>query len=172
MSSRSNFVRLTTFVLAMSCGCVLDTDHVSTKLQRICSADVTLLFSADGDGMVASTPLEGVGRSVDDEAHASLDTLIIDPIDGVDDLAFTQSVTIEVVAPGSELPDLRVAESAALGTTAPAVVTGDPSANMAGYLAAEELLLRSRLLGTAPVEVFTARVQACLDVDGIEVEDP
>ncbi len=151
-------------------GCVLDAEHVSTKLVQICTRDIPLLFEASDGGMTAQVRLEGVGRSVDAEASATLDTLVLEPIDGIDDLGFADTMTVTLTAPGSALPDLRIAETS-MDDQVPLVVTGDASANMADYLGTEELWLRARLAGGAPVAAFTARIQACLDVDGVEVED-
>jgi len=164
-------MRLLTLIAAFTLtGCLVDAEHVSTKLVQICTHDIPLPFASADGGMTAQVRLEGVGRSVDADASATLNTLVIEPLDGLDDLGFADTMTVTLTAPGSALPDLRIAETP-MDDQVPAVVTGDESANMADYLGSEELWLRARLAGNAPVAAFTARIQACLDVDGVEVED-
>ena len=159
-------------VIMVANGCALDVDHVSTKLLSICTDDVPLVYTPDGSAMIAQMQLDGVGRAVDPGAHASLDLMEIEPINGIDDFSFAESITVEISAPGSALPDLRLAEQSPLGPHVPAIVSGDPAANVAMYLDTEELWLRSRIEAVAPVPMFTVRMQACLEVEGIEVEDP
>lgn len=159
--------------LAILSGCVIDANHVRTTLKKVCAEDVPLQFSRESAELSAATVVvEDVGATVDDpDARASLATAVLEAITVVDDFSFVSSVGIDVIAPGSPLPDVRVAEVAALTGESPMTAPGDPSINLVDYLTSDTLQVRVELVGPAPAPSFGVLMDACLDVEGIEIED-
>ena len=159
-------------LLLLACpGCVLDSSHVSTELVAVCTEDVPLLFDRDDDDRsVARVEVKKVGAQVDDpDASATLDTLSLAILNGVDDLAFVERVELDLIAPGSDLPDARVVDAPVSGTTTVSAA-GDPAVDLVDYLIADELALRLALVGPSPGD-FALLLDACIDVDGLVVED-
>lgn len=152
-------------------GCVLDSSHVSTELVAVCTEDVPLLFDRDDDDRsVARVEVKKVGAQVDDpDASATLDTVSLAVLNGVDDLAFAERMELDLLAPGSDLPDARVVDAAVSGT-ASVSAEGNPDVDLVDYLTADELALRLTLIGPAPGD-FALLLDACIDVDGLVVED-
>lgn len=152
-------------------GCVLDSSHVSTELVAVCTEDVPLLFDrASATESVARVTVEDVGASIDHpDARATLDTISLEVLNGVDDLGFAESMTLDIEAPGAGLPDARVVDAPVSGADR-VTASGDDQVDLVGYLTADELGLRLVLTGPAPGN-FALLLDACLDVEGIVVED-
>jgi hypothetical protein len=155
-------------------GCVLDSSHVSTRLLAVCTEDVPLLFEpASASSAVALVTIDDVGASIDDrDARATLDEMSLEELDGIDDFGFASGMTMDIVAPGAELPDARVAELASVPTGPRLVAAGDGRVDLVDYLVAETLAVRIELTGAPPAEAFSVLFDACLTVDGIEVTEP
>jgi len=158
--------------LSLSSGCLISKDHVSTELLSICTEPVLMPYLEESPGLfVAEMDIEGVGRTVEADAYAGLATLEISPLSGVESMGFASSITIDILAPGSALPDVRIAEVLQPGPANPMRADGDLSINLAEYLTSEALSMRVEVAGDAPVNQFAAELAACLDVDGIKVDD-
>ncbi len=161
-------------VLAIAAGgCVIDADHVSTRLVQVCTEDVPLLFSQESaDLAVASIAVEDVGATVDDpDARATLDTVVLEARTGITDFSFASALRVVVIAPDSGLPDAEIAALSPLSGESPMTAAGDGAINLVDYLTSEMLTVRVELAGAAPVSSFSALFDACLDVEGIEIED-
>lgn len=159
-------------LIALVCpGCVLDSSHVSTELVAVCTEDVPLVLERESSTRsTALVEVKKVGAQVDDpDAHATLDTVSLTALNGVDDLAFAERMTLDILAPGSGLPDARVVDAAVAGT-ASLDAQGDDAIDLVDYLTADELAIRLALEGPAPGD-FAVLFDACIDVDGIVVED-
>jgi len=159
-------------LIAMACpGCVLDSSHVSTELVAVCTEDVPLVLERESDTRsTARVEVKKVGAQVDDpDAHATLDVVSLAVLNGVDDLAFAERMTLDVLAPGSGLPDARVVDAPVAGT-ASVTAQGDDTIDLVDYLTADELAIRLALDGPSPGD-FAVLFDACIDVDGIVVDD-
>jgi hypothetical protein len=162
-------------IVVLACvasGCVIDADHVSTRLYAVCTREVPLLFTQASTGVaVASVAVEDVGAMVDDpDARASLDTLVLEARTGISDFSFASSLRATVLAPGSSLPAALVAELSPVSGESPMTAAGDRSINLVDYLSADSLAVQIELFGTAPNDTFSALLEACLEVDGVEIE--
>lgn len=153
-------------------GCVLDSSHVSTRLYAVCTEDVLLPFDRVSATLSAArVTIEDVGAQIDDpDARATLDEVVLEAFTGIDDFTFAEAMTMDLVAPGAGLPDARVAETSDIGGASPLRVAGDSSVDLVGYLTAETLEVRIDLIGDAPND-FAVMLDACLDVEGIEITD-
>jgi hypothetical protein len=154
-----------------SSGCVLDSSHVSTELIAVCTDDVPLVFERTGaDESVARVEVTKVGATVDDpDARATLATVSLEVLNGVDDLSFAQAMTLDVLAPGSGLPDARVVDAPVAGLDRVSA-HGDDQIDLVEYLTSDSLTIRIALEGPSPGD-FALMLDACLDVDGLVVED-
>lgn len=153
----------------LASGCVLDSSHVSTELLAVCTEDVPLLFDREGDRSVARVVVDDVGASIDHpDARATLDTLTLEVLNGVDDLTFAQAMTLDIEAP--DLPGARVVDAPVSGVDRLSA-SGDPSVDLVRYLTSDRLALSLELRGPAPASDFALMLDACLDVEGVIVED-
>jgi hypothetical protein len=161
------------FGIALAAGCVIDAEHVSTELVAVCTEDVPLLFEVESpETAVATVQVEDVGATIDDpDARATLDTVVLTPANGVADFAFVDAMQVDLLAPGSALPTVTIAEVTAIDARAALTAPGDSSIDLVDYLTSEVLLVRVELAGRAPASGFAAVLDACLDVDGIEIEE-
>ena len=151
--------------------CVLAKDHVSTELQAICTEDVPLPFERTAAGRaVAEVEVEDVGATIDEpDAHATLDEVTLEASTGIDDFAFAEAMTMDLLTPGRDAA--RVAELAPVPVASPLTADGDRDVDLVDYLTADRLAIRITLTGDVPERGFLATLSACIDVDGIVVED-
>lgn len=150
--------------------CVIASDHVSTELHAVCTEDVLLPFQRTAAGRaVAEVEVEDVGASVDEpEAHATLDFVTLEAGSGIDDFAFADSMAMDLLAPGHDAARVSVLEPVPAAATVSA--DGDRDVDLVDYLTADRLTIRIALTGDPPAD-FLASLSACIDVDGIVVED-
>ena len=151
--------------------CVIASDHVSTELHAVCTEDVPLPFQRVAAGRaVAEVEVEDVGASVDEpDAHATLDVVTLEAGRGIDDFAFADSMAMDLLAPGRDAA--RVAELEPVPAAATVSADGDGEVDLVAYLTSERLTIRIALTGEVPSDGFLATLSACIDVDGIVVED-
>ncbi|HEU5060622.1 MAG TPA: hypothetical protein VFU21_29025 [Kofleriaceae bacterium] len=151
--------------------CVLASDHVSTELHAVCTEDVPLPFRRVAAGRaVAEVEVDDVGASVDaPEAHATLDVMTLEAGRGIDDFAFADSMAMDLLAPGRE--DARVAALDPMPPAATVSADGDRDVDLVDYLTSDRLTVRIALTGDIPADGFLATFSACIDVEGIAVED-
>lgn len=158
-------------VLAAADACVLASDHVSTELHAVCTEDVPLPFQRALAGRaVAEVEVEDVGASVDEpDARATLDVVTLEAGRGIDDFAFADSMAMDLLAPGRDAA--RVAALEPVPAAATVSADGDRDVDLVDYLTSERLSIRIALTGEVPADGFLATLSACIDVDGIVVED-
>ena len=163
-------MRVLLVIAAVSSGCVLDSSHVSTELVAVCTEDVPLLFDRDGaERSVARVTVEDVDASIDHpDARATLAELSLEVLNGVDDLTFAEMMTLDIEA--SDLPDARVVDAPVAGVDRLSA-SGDASIDLVQYLTSDRLSLVLVLMGPAPAGDFALMLDACLDVEGVVVED-
>ncbi len=163
---------LGTLVSALS-GCVLASSHERTELIRICTEDVPLPFSRQrSDLAVATLPLGDVGDQVDDNpgASATLESAVFARSDA-SDFSFVDSVRVELIAGGGQLPDVAIASNEEPTGEAPMLVPGDSSINLVDYLVSDSAQVRFEITGDIEQATFLTLFSACLDVEGVSVED-
>jgi hypothetical protein len=150
---------------------VIASDHVSTELRAVCTADVPLPFQQEAPHRaVAEIDVEDVGATIEStDAHATLREVTLAAASGIDDFAFAESMEMDLVTPGREAA--RVAELAPVPAGSPFVAPGDPDVDLVDYLTAERLTVRVALTGAVPDRPFAAAMSACIDVEGIVVDD-
>jgi hypothetical protein len=155
----------------LASGCVLDSSHVSTELLSVCTDDVPLLFErVAADRSAARVTVDDVGATIDHpDARATLGALSLEVLAGVDDLGFAEAMTLDVEAPGSDLPDARVVDAPVSGVDRLSA-QGDDAVDLVRYLTSERLALELELIGPAPGS-FALVLDACIEVEGIVVED-
>jgi hypothetical protein len=78
-------------------------------------------------------------------------------------------MTLDVEAPGSDLPDARVVDAPVSGVDRLSA-QGDDAVDLVRYLTSERLALELELIGPAPGS-FALVLDACIEVEGIVVED-
>ena len=165
-------MRILALLIACSTGgCVIASEHVSTELRAVCTDDVPLPFQqAAPRRAVAEIQVEDVGASIEStDAHATLREVTLAAASGIDDFAFAESMAMDLVAP--ERDAARVAELAPVPAPSPLVAAGDPEIDLVDYLTAERLLVRVTITGDVPERPFAAAMSACIDVEGIVVDD-
>ena len=133
----------------------------------ICTEDVPLPFEPTAAGRaIAEVEVEDVGASIDEpDAHATLDEVTLEASTGIDDFAFAEAMTMDLLTPGRDAA--RVAELEPVPFTA----DGNRDVDLVDYLTADRLSIRIVLTGDVPEGGFLATLSACIDVDGIVVED-
>lgn len=153
-------------------GCVLADDHVRTELKAICTQPVPMPFERMGAATyVATMDIEGVGRTVEEDAFAALDELELEAVSGIDSVGFADTLTMDLVVPDGALPDVRIAEVTEPAPVNPLTAVGDRTINLVDYLTRDEtILMRVEVLGDAGVDQFAASLSACLEVRGVDVE--
>jgi hypothetical protein len=159
-------------LLALSSACVIDAQHVRTELVKVCTTDVPLLLVAESPQLsVATIAVDGIGATVDHpDARASLSSLTIVLTDASRDFGFADSVSLDLISLGAGLPAARVAEGPSTGVS-PWTVSGDPAIDLVAYLTSEALEMRLEIRGESPADAPGMLFSACLDVEGIEIED-
>lgn len=155
-------------------GCVIDSTHVRTELIKICTEDLPLGFAQENPQLaVARLPIGDVGGQVDDNpgARAELESVVFGVNGGLADFSFAESVRVELLAPSSALPDVEIAEDPEPTGETPMVALGDRSVNLVDYLVTESVEVRFEIAGSIPSPTFSTLFSACLDVEGVAVED-
>lgn len=163
-----------TLVLLIVCstgGCVIASDHVATELRAVCTDEVPLPFQqAAPRRAVAEIEVEDVGATIEStDAHATLREVTLAAASGVDDFAFAESMTMDLMTPGRDAA--RVAELAPVPAGSPVTAAGDPDIDLVAYLTADRLQVQVALTGEVPDRPFAAAMSACIDVEGIVVDD-
>jgi hypothetical protein len=78
-------------------------------------------------------------------------------------------MAIDLLAPGRD--PARVAELAPVPAASPFTADGERDVDLVDYLTAERLTVRVALIGEVPDGSFLVTLSACIEVDGIVVED-
>ena len=164
-------VRILLLIPLIACSCVIASDHVSTELHAICTEDVPLPFEiVAANRAVARVEVEDVGATVEsDEAQATLDTVTLEAASGIDDFAFADQMSMDLLSPGRQ--DARVADLAPVPGASPFTADGNRDVDLVDYLTADSLEVRISLTGAVPERDFLVTLDACIDVEGIVVED-
>jgi len=164
-------VRVLLLIPLLAGACVIASDHVSTELHAICTENVPLPFeSVAPDRAVARVEVEHVGATIESpDAHATLDRVTLAAATGIDDFAFADQMTMDLLSPGFD--DARVADLAPVPGASPFTVEGNREVDLVDYLVADRLEVRISLSGAVPERGFLATLSACIDVEGIVVED-
>lgn len=151
--------------------CVIASDHVSTELHAICTEDVPLPFQPTAaDRAVAEVEVEDVGATIESpDAHATLDVVTLEAASGIDDFAFADAMAMDLLTPGRDAA--RVAELEPVPGASPMSAGGNRDVDLVDYLTAERLAVRVALTGEVPERGFLVTLSACIDVEGIVVED-
>jgi hypothetical protein len=122
--------------------------------------------------MVGSIAVDGIGATVDHpDARATVGTLTIATTDAALDFAFAEAMHLDFIAMGSPLPEARALDALSAGGQSPWTAEGDPSVDLVDYLTSDMLEMRLELMGPAPSESLDVLFSACLDVDGITIDD-
>ncbi len=153
--------------------CVLSSDHDNTKLVRVCTSEVAVTLRAEGAGlMVGSIAVDGIGASVDHpNARATVGTLTIETTNPAEDFGFAEAMHLDFIALDSPLPRVRALDAPSMKGQSPWTAAGDPTVDLVDYLTSEMLEMRLELTGTAPSAPLEILFSACLDVDGIRIDD-
>ena len=154
-------------------GCELAASNVLTRLVKVCTHDVPLSFQrASGTDTVATLPVDVSKTASYDvpDAVAVLHDLTLTRTSG--DFSFADSFRVSVTAPGSGLPDADIATLQPVPPGPSLAATGDASINLAPYITAGAFTVRLDLHGASvPAQGVAVTLQACLDVDGVEISD-
>lgn len=164
-------MRLLAFLIACSTGCVIASDHVATELRAVCTDEVPLPFQPEAPRRaVAEIEVEDVGATIEStDAHATLREVTLAAASGVDDFAFAESMTMDLMTPGRDAA--RVAELAPVPTGSSFTAAGEQGVDLVDYLTAEQLEVQVTFAGDVPDRPFAAAMSACIDVEGIVVDD-
>jgi hypothetical protein len=164
-------MRALVLIALLSNACVIASDHVSTELHRICTEDVPLPFERTAPRRaVAEVEVEDVGATIDStDAQATLDWVSLEAAQSIDDFAFADAMEMDLLAPGRD--DARVAELEPVPGESPMTADGDREVDLVDYLTAERLAVRIAITGDVPDPGFLVTMSACIDVEGIVVED-
>lgn len=131
-----------------------------------------VLFAESAELAVATVEVDGVGATVDHpDARASLLSLSLTALAGVEDFRFADGLTLDFVAPGTGLPPAHVAQARSVGGESPWLASGDSTIDLVDYLTADLLQMRLEVSGAIPVDNFAVSFDACLKVEGIAIED-
>lgn len=175
MTMRAHLIAAAALLAAMTgaSGCELAASNVSTKLVKVCTHDLPLTFQrASGTDTVATLPVDVSTTASYDvpDAVAVLHDLSLTRTNG--DFTFADSFTVSVTSPGSGLPDADIATVQPVPPGPSLAATGDSSINLAPYITAGTFTVRLDLHGgSVPAEGFAVSLQACLDVDGVEISE-
>lgn len=152
-------------------GCVIDAEHVSTRVVSVCTDDVPIVFVPQSATRSASgVRVDDVDVSVEDpDARITLGDILLTADQGIEDFSFAESLQVVVVAPQEDLPDAAVIAAVVTGE-ASVEASGDPSVNLLEYLSDDSMWFRIELAGAPPDHEFGVTLGACLDLDGFEVE--
>jgi hypothetical protein len=168
----SSLPAIATLALLVS-GCVLNADHVETELIRVCTSDVPVTLVTESPQITAgSIAVDGIGATVDHpNARATVDSLTIATTDPARDFSFAEEMHLDFIALGSTLPVARTVDAMSTGGQSPWSSSGDSSVDLVGYLTSETLEMRLEITGPAPAQPLDILFSACLDVNGIVIDD-
>jgi len=157
----------------LTSACVLNADHVETELIRVCTTDVPVTLVAESPQLtVGSIAVDGIGATVDHpDARASVDSLTIATTEAGQDFSFAESMHLDFLAIDSALPVARTVDVMSTGGQSPWSGAGDSSVELVDYLTSEMLEMRLEITGPAPAQPLDILFSACLDVNGIVIDD-
>lgn len=150
--------------------CAPDIAYLGTEVSEVCVRDVPVLFDGQQNGVAsARVPLAQTGMNLYDMAGATLtlDSIVLTAGPEIEDFSFAQRIQVDLTASprdaGLALVDMQSVEPAHS-----LYMGGDPDVDLTDHLLAQDAGVDIVLVGTPPNTSFSASIDICLAVDGLD----